>query len=102
MGRVELLQEKHDLLKDFLRTERICHDVEVGVLAGVAKPVVLFLVVSNRPVHFPALFRYQEGHIQKDQYVRISYALPHVWHIRMFLGDVVSVYAGGMKHLGQR
>ena len=58
-----MAQIGYDLLEDFLGSERICEDVEVGVLAGMAKAVMLFLVVIDCPVHFPALFRYRESYI---------------------------------------
>jgi hypothetical protein len=70
--------------------EAVRFDDEVSVLVGVAEAMKLLRVVCFRPTQSTARGTGSEGGGEIYEHVRIRYRLPHVWNVRVLLGDVAA------------
>lgn len=86
-----------DILNHFfhhlVRAKRIRVNDQIGMVVCVYQPLELLLVLLYCPIQFATFQGDGVRHFQVDEHIWISQALPHVFNVGVFLGDMFGLDA---------
>jgi len=97
-----LSQKSHRLGEDFSWREVVCVYDLIRAGAGMLQPDLLLVELRQRPIQLPAGNCYFIRNVKEYEQIRFGDFLPHIWNVRMFLGDGPGVDAMLQQGSSQR